>query len=52
MVCAKPVRDGDDRMRVHGLHVHTRCAGYNLRRRGRESRERGARPAQRPFTGD
>ena len=52
MVCAKPVRDGEDRMRVHGLHVHTRCAGYSLRRRGSDSRVRGSRPPQRTFTGD
>ena len=52
MVCTKPVRDGEDRMRVHGLHVHTRCAGYSLRRRGSGSRVRGSRSTRRAFTGD
>jgi hypothetical protein len=52
MVCGKPVRESDDRMRVHGLHVHTGCAGYSLRRRGGRSRVRGSRPKRPSFTGD
>jgi hypothetical protein len=50
LVCTQPVREVDDRMRLHGRHVHTRCAGYSVRRRA--SRVRGARPAGDSFTGD
>lgn len=52
MVCAHPVRERDDRMRVHGRYVHTRCAGYTLRGRARGSRRRGAQDADHAFTGD
>jgi hypothetical protein len=46
MVCHRAVRDGDDRMRVHGGLVHTACAGYRLRRRAGRSRVRGSRNAK------
>jgi hypothetical protein len=50
LVCSDPVRERDDRMRVHGRYVHTACAGYRLRRVGR-SRELGTRRRE-SFTGD
>jgi hypothetical protein len=51
LVCGDPVRERDDRMRLRGRHVHTRCAGYRLRQVARP-RIRGSRNARATFTGD
>ena len=52
MVCAHPVREHDDHMRLRGRYVHTSCAGYRLRGRARGSRTRRSQDAGRAFTGD
>jgi hypothetical protein len=51
LVCSATVRECDDRMRVHGRYVHTRCAGYRLRSIA-ESRALGSRAHDKAFTGD
>jgi len=51
VVCGAPVRECDDRMRLHGRFVHTSCAGYRLRQIARP-RTLGSRDANRAFTGD
>lgn len=51
LVCSDPVRECDDRMRVHGRYVHTSCAGYRLRTIAR-SRVIGSQPKEPQFTGD
>jgi hypothetical protein len=51
MVCGQVVREADDRMRVHGRYVHTRCAGYRLRQLGR-SRTLGSSSRDTVLTGE